>query len=132
MNMAVAVDPTARATSTLPSGFSALKMLIASMPQYSSDCGSSSVISNHGALRADEDVFIGPDRRLVDERAHCDVHEYPVAHDRVEKRAADPASSVVLLVVTPNEERLGPFDDLELVALEPGERLGVLSSRCTT
>src|SRR5216110_2383917 len=31
MNMAVAVDPTARATSTLPSRFSALKMLTASM-----------------------------------------------------------------------------------------------------
>src|SRR5438105_15098072 len=31
MNMAVAVDPTARATSTLPSRFSALKTLTASM-----------------------------------------------------------------------------------------------------
>jgi hypothetical protein len=31
MNMAVAVDPTARATSTLPSRFSVLKTLTASM-----------------------------------------------------------------------------------------------------
>jgi hypothetical protein len=31
MNMRVSADPTARATSTLPSGFSALKMLTVSM-----------------------------------------------------------------------------------------------------
>jgi hypothetical protein len=57
--IAVAVEPTARATSILSSRFSAPEMLSTSMAQYSSFCGSSSVISNHGAFEPTKMCSVG-------------------------------------------------------------------------
>jgi hypothetical protein len=63
------------------------------------------------------------DARVVLERAHRDVDVRAVAHDRVQERAADAAARVVRLLVAPDEQRLGARDDLELLALDAGERL---------
>src|SRR5690242_21830876 len=74
-------------------------------------------------LRADEDVLRRADARIVRERTERDVHVGALADDRVEERAADAATRVIPVVVAPDEQRVRALDDLELLALDPGERL---------
>jgi pimeloyl-ACP methyl ester carboxylesterase len=76
-----------------------------------------------GRLRADEDVLRRPDAREVDERAHRHVHVRAAPDDREEERPADPAAGVVGGVVAPNQEGVSSRHDLELLALDPRERL---------
>ena len=91
--------------------------------EYSSACGRSSVISNHGAFEPTKMWSVGRMLGSSSSEPDRDVHVLAVADDRVEKGAADAAARVVLPVVAPDEQRVGALDDLEPVALDPGERL---------
>ncbi len=64
-----------------------------------SNCGSASVISNHGAFEPDEDVHRRTDSRFIHERAHGDVHVATFPHEGIEQRAAGAAVQVVAFLV---------------------------------
>src|SRR6185295_3502330 len=74
-------------------------------------------------LGADEDVLRRPHAGLVDERAERDVNVLAVPHDRIEERAARRATRVVELLLTVDEQGVVTGKQLELLALDPGERL---------
>jgi hypothetical protein len=74
-------------------------------------------------LRADEDVLRRPDARRVRERAQRDVHVGAVPHHREEEGSAPSAARVVQVVVADDEERIPAVRQLQLLPLDPGERL---------
>ena len=56
-------------------------------------------------LRAYEDVVVGQARRHVHQRADRDVRPLAITDDRVQERAADPATEVACVGLTPDKQR---------------------------
>src|SRR5262249_36153831 len=76
-----------------------------------------------GRLRADEDVAGRSNARRVDERPERHVNVRTLPHDREQQRAAGTAARVVQGLLADEEEVVRAVGEVELLALDPGERL---------